>query len=376
MTQKSRKPSQKPLFMFPLLQLPPELLRLIFAIIPTKDIPNLRLSCKNLATIGLEFLVPEAQLLFTRKSFDRLQEISQHPILSRRVTSFLYCIDSLKQHFDKREYVRAVADSLSISSYDRGPNWVGPMPSSDASDRERRRYARNVARGADPESRYTRHQLTQGWEAYKQLYAEQDVLRKATYGTEEIIDMVARLPHLKNITISNFNEIYDENIYFEKTYKDTLLQVSGDYGFAEYSGEPQLFSVIRALHQARITLESFEAIIVSWHILEAKGERLEMLQSVLGSLKKLKLCFYTSQSYEWHHPDDYDDLIDEGEECAQVLERGQHHKMLRSMPHLEVVDLSIESREFGLSDFVSVFGNVHWPHLRKISLNILVGTED
>ncbi|KAI4259534.1 MAG: hypothetical protein LQ352_000721 [Teloschistes flavicans] len=349
---------------------------MILATVATKDVPNLRLTCKTLAKIGFDYLIPEAELLFTRKSFDRLHEISQHPVLSPRVTSLFYCLDSLSQHFDKREYTRGVAKSLSMRSYDSGlDDWVGPPPSRGASDRQHRMYTRNVARGADPDSRYSKRELTRGWEAYKQLYAEQDLLRNASYGTEEIVAMVARLPNLKNITISNFNEAFKTNHYFEKTYKPTLLRTSGDDGFPENSGEPQLFSVIRALHQARTTLETFEADMVSWHILEAAGEIFEMIGIVLGSLKELKLCFYTSQSYEWHHPDDNDDSIEEDAECAQALGRGRHHDLLRSMPYLQVVDISIQSPLI-LFDFVSIFGEVYWPHLRDISINLLMGTDD
>lgn len=143
-----------------------------------------------------------------------------------------------------------------------GPDPIGSLLSRAASDREHRMYKRNFARLRDPYSRYSTGELTKGCKAYKPLYVEQAMLRRANYWTEEIVEIVSRLPNLKNATISNSYEEFRENVSFDKTYNDNLLRPSGDDGFPENFGEPQLFSVIRALHQAGISLETFEAGMV------------------------------------------------------------------------------------------------------------------
>ncbi|KAL8627914.1 hypothetical protein Q9189_006365 [Teloschistes chrysophthalmus] len=224
----------------------------------------------------------------------------------------------LQEHLDKQEYIRGVEKSLDDNSDVVDP---GPPPANAASDREHRVWRRDFARLEDPDSRYSTAELTKGWKAYKQLYAEQAMLRRANYGTEEIVEMVSRLPNLKHVAISNYYEQLRGNVSFDKTYRDTLLRPSGDDGFPRNSGEPQLFSVIRALHQAGISLETFEADMVSWHILRATGEISEMLRRVFHSLKKIRLRFCTFQTYEWHHPDEYDDNIaNEAQECAKAFQ--------------------------------------------------------
>ncbi|KAL9589250.1 MAG: hypothetical protein Q9203_001957 [Teloschistes exilis] len=168
-----------------------------------------------------------------------------------------------EQHADKQEYIRGVGKSLEKNF--NGPDPIGSLLSRAASDREHRMYRRNFARLGDPYSRYSTRELTKGCKAYKPLYVKQAMLRRANYGTEEIVEMVSRLPNLKNVTISNSYEEFRENVSFDKTYNDTLLRPSGDDGFPENSREPQLFSVIRALHQAGISLETFEAGMVLAH---------------------------------------------------------------------------------------------------------------
>ncbi|KAI4107892.1 MAG: hypothetical protein LQ339_002502 [Xanthoria mediterranea] len=57
----------------------PELQHMIFAATDERDIPNLRLTCKALAEVGLQYLFSRIDLDFHPKGLDRLEHISQHP---------------------------------------------------------------------------------------------------------------------------------------------------------------------------------------------------------------------------------------------------------------------------------------------------------
>lgn len=57
----------------------PELQHMIFAAADESDIPNLRLTCKALAGVGLQYLFSEIDLGFHPDSLDHLEHISQHP---------------------------------------------------------------------------------------------------------------------------------------------------------------------------------------------------------------------------------------------------------------------------------------------------------
>ncbi|KAL8751840.1 MAG: hypothetical protein Q9184_005929 [Pyrenodesmia sp. 2 TL-2023] len=135
---------------FPLDQLTPELQRMVFAAVDVGDVPNLRLTCKSLGEAGLEYLLPEVELLFTLKSFDRLRPVSEHPALSRHVKSLVYSVDSPNERFDHVYW-----SSLLRSSYVQLPAWAHharydahPLPY--ASDREVRAWRRKEKKKKPP----------------------------------------------------------------------------------------------------------------------------------------------------------------------------------------------------------------------------------
>ncbi|KAL8682624.1 MAG: hypothetical protein Q9186_001311 [Xanthomendoza sp. 1 TL-2023] len=293
MPARNRKSSQRSTSRFPVLQLPLELQHLIFAATDPRDVPNLRLACKTFATIGMNYLLPQAQLLFTRQSFDHLSEVSQHPVLCRSVKSLIYCVDLLGQHFDKDEWIRGLAREMGLDGYIRGSEWAGPEPPVHASDRERRFYERNLLRATDPEVRYSARQLSLGWVAYGKLWLEQAPLRNASYGKKEIIATLARFPNLKHITLSNFHYFCDDYAYFDATYKHVLTPICGDEGYSEPCGMPQLLSLIQALDRGGTALESLKAGLISWLFLDVKNEDFELMKSVFHALKSFKMAFMT-----------------------------------------------------------------------------------
>ncbi|KAL8815430.1 MAG: hypothetical protein Q9223_005427 [Gallowayella weberi] len=325
----------------------------------------------------MEYLLPVAQLLFTRQSFDRLFKVSQHPILGRCVKSLVYRVDLLRQHFDKDEYVRGLAREMSLNVFNTGPEWAGPKPPPHASDRDWRLYERNRLRATNPKVRYTARQLSLGWVAYEKLWLEQKHLRDASYGEKEIMATLAHFPNLKHITLSNFHDACEESAYFEATYKHTLMPVSGDEGYGESSGMPQLLSLIRALDRTSTVLESLKAGLVSWHVLDAEDEDFELMKNVFHALKSLTMGFQINQEYEWQDPDEhrFDRDGEDEEECQDFLAQGRHLELLRSMPNLCVVDLAFHSYDLYFFDIEPVYKDIHWSHLRDLSLSFYRGTD-
>ncbi|KAL8727032.1 MAG: hypothetical protein Q9166_006330 [cf. Caloplaca sp. 2 TL-2023] len=366
----ARRKSRTPRFRFPIAQLPSEVLHLIFAAANRKDILKLRLTCKTLAAIGLDYLIPEVELLFTRRSFDRVKGIAEHPVCGQRVTSLVYRVDSLRQHFDKDEYLDALTSLLSMDDF------VGPPAS--ASERERRLDKRNRARATNPYVKYNKRQLALGWTAYNKLWFEQQQLRDKSYGEEEIIRIVDQLPNLKHISLFNFQNYDDKGSYYDRTYSETLLRALGDEGYDEPCGVPQLLSVSRALNLAKTAIESLKAALVSWRILEASGEDFEQLKCVFTRLKTLKIWFVISQRYGWQHPEDdgFDMSTEQDDECQYLLNQGQHIELFRSLTNVHSLYICFHSVETSSFDMKSIFGGLQWPRLRELSLNLLSSTSE
>ncbi|KAL8849728.1 MAG: hypothetical protein Q9221_005338 [Calogaya cf. arnoldii] len=361
-------------------RLPFELQCLIFGLVDRSDVPNLRRACKTFANIGLDYLLPEVEITFTRKSFDHLAEVVKHPILAHRVKSLVYHVDVLKEHRSKEEWMRAIAGTLDMGI--NGNSWKPRMPHRDAPKREWRLYYRNVAKACDPEWRYTEKQLATGYATYEKLWAEQQVLRDEDFGLIAIEDMVAQLPNLKHITLSNFlDATCNENNIVDKTFKDTLVEAFGDDHYYNDCGVPQLLSLLEAVRSAtaaNITLESLNTGLISWEIFLESEENLDLMREIFRPLKVFKMALSTSQTYGWRDPGAHDDedVVGGDIDCQALLEEGRHLTLIQSMSNLQVLELTFHSKELGNFGLVSAFRDTYWPNLREVHLHFYNSTDE
>lgn len=335
--------------------LPLELHHHIFALVDGSDVPNLREVCRTFADVGLDYLLPEVEITFTRKSFDHLAEVVKHPILGRRVKSLVYHIDVLKTHHSRDEWMRAIGGALDM-----------------------------CIKGWSPESRYTEKELAIGYATYEKTRAEQEDLRQEDlrqedFGIVDIMTMVAQLPNLKRITLSNFLEACTETDIVEETFEDTLVEACGDDHYDNHCGVPQLLTLLHGVRSAtaNITLETFNMGLVSWKILQESDENFELMREIFRPLKVFRMALCTSQHYGWRDPDARDDepVLEGDAECQAFLDKGRHLALLQSMSNLLVLDLTFHSKELGGFDLVSTFGDSYWPNLREVNLQFYYSTD-
>lgn len=83
-------------------RLPVEILYMVVEELRTEDVTQLRLVCKLFAEVGMGHLFSDIQLIFKPSSFDRLGQVSQHPVISKKVTS-IYYETSILMRFDDFE---------------------------------------------------------------------------------------------------------------------------------------------------------------------------------------------------------------------------------------------------------------------------------
>ncbi|KAI4221330.1 MAG: hypothetical protein LQ349_007868, partial [Xanthoria aureola] len=350
---------------FPILKLPPELQHVIFTLSDGQAVRNLRLSCKALAEIGLSHFMRDAELLFTRSSFDRLKDISLN--YGIQVRSLHYCVDLLSEYPDISEYFAHVVYTMPVRACDDTPELL-----QDVSSREWWLRMRHLGRVGNP-VRYTKRQLEVGWKLYSKLWTEQSLLRDGSYGENEITDIITRLPNLKLVVLSNFTYGEEETQYFSDNYKGTLVQVEGDEGYGQPCGLPQLFSLIQALYEAGTEIESFTAGLVSWRILEVGPADRKAMMSVFATLKSFKLMLLTTQIYERNHfIDRLSTRIEEENHCVDFISRGGHLRLLRSMPNLENLEFCVVTNyHFRLE---RMFRTISWRYLREIVLENVQGS--
>ncbi|KAI4284356.1 MAG: hypothetical protein L6R38_001462 [Xanthoria sp. 2 TBL-2021] len=331
--------------------LPLELHHHIFALVDRSDVPNLREVCKTFANVGLDYLLPEVEITFTRKSFEHLAEVVKHPILGRRVKSLVYHIDVLKTHYSSGEWMRGIGGALYMGN----------------------------PKACSPKLRYTEKELAIGYATYEKTRAEQEDLRQKDFGIVDIMTMVAQLPNLKRITLSNFLGACTESSIVEETFEDTFVGAFGDDHHYNHCGVPQLLTLLHGVRSATatITLENFNMGLVSWKILQESDENFELMREIFRPLKGFRMALCTSQIYGWRDPDARDDerVLEGDAECQAFLDKGRHLALLQSMSNLQILDLTFHSKELGDFDLVSTFRDSYWPNLREVNLQFYYSTD-
>jgi hypothetical protein len=95
-------------------KLPLELLHNILHHLSSKDIKALRQTCRTMASIGLEYIGAEVELISYRASFRSLSDITRHSALSRRIISLFYMCDRL--NFDSLQLEKCWATPYHFSN--------------------------------------------------------------------------------------------------------------------------------------------------------------------------------------------------------------------------------------------------------------------
>ncbi|KAL8765943.1 MAG: hypothetical protein Q9209_007140 [Squamulea sp. 1 TL-2023] len=353
-------------------RLPPELLHAVFAVASTIDVPNLRLTCRSFAEAGFEYLAKDLKLLFNSKSLDRVTEISKHPLLSKRVQSLNYRIDSLK---------RCSVDELYQSRFplidlrqrlDRKDR--GPLP-----NRARRAYNRELVRSSHPQP--TPRQLSTVKRNYFALLEDQRELReKRGFAFNELVDMIGCLPNLKHVALSNSHDVTRKDIDFHKSYpsdnpyKEIDPRLKGDEGMQSHRGVYQLITLLSAVDRAGTKLESLSFGFVDWRVFEEPDSNgFEMALRVAQTLKYVTMRLFMECSGPRH----YVNTIG----CRELFRQGRPLILLQSMPYLRNLDLYVKS-SFGTNsadntiDLRSLFGAHTWSDLQRISVHLFNTTQD
>ncbi|KAL8848257.1 MAG: hypothetical protein Q9221_006730, partial [Calogaya cf. arnoldii] len=275
----------------PLDRLAPEIQHMIFAAADIDDVPNLRLTCKSLGAIGLEYLLPEVELLFTPKSFDRLRGISEHPVLSRRLKSLVYRVDSLKTCHAIDDWWLQVPRVPYVSLCRSCPS--GPEPPANESEHRWGLWlTAHPFPTLDPSARAWLHKK---WIKFQQVWEQQERIRQDDFGGADIVSMMANLPALKHVAVSNYydvtqssaEETYPQSRVY-KAYEDVLGSPVGEFFHDHPIAVPQLLSVLRALDHSKLALKSLCFGLADWHLF-ADNVFIDLAKKTLSSLTSLKM---------------------------------------------------------------------------------------
>ncbi|KAL8668524.1 MAG: hypothetical protein Q9168_006854 [Polycauliona sp. 1 TL-2023] len=332
-------PTSAPAGGFPLDRLAPELQHMVFAAVNVKDVPNLRLTCKSLGAVGLEYLVPEVELLFTQKSFDRLRKISEHPILSRHVKSLVYRFGVLQRFQDIKGWYISIPQGEYFEFYQLHP--LGPAPEECPDDSEGENWS-DWLRRVRPLYRLNkslRKRFSDLWDQYSALSIDQKEFQDRA-SKDYLAVIIPKLPNLKKIALSKWE--WDKSA----AHQSLLVPPKGDPGIN------QLMLVLRGIDHNDLVITTL-ALEFNDREIYLTNQCTNLARKTLKSVTTLKLTMTIGRA-------------------NQARDDGHVVAFLRTMPSLQVLDLNLWN--YGQQDIdgpyslKKVIGDLVWPELRSITV--------
>ena len=225
---------------------PAEVARIICSLLPVPAVRNIRLVNKRFASLGAEFLIPQAHLEFTPQSIKRLTEISSHPVLKHYVRSLLYEADRRNYHEVKSTWLRHIHEVF----------WRAYVPpprldeyGADSRPTERAAYVRWIQ---GPQRSYTDGLLHGGWKRYQAFFKEEEYIKILDL---DIMNAIACFPRLTEVRVSIDGELTGLPQYLESCIADGSAGPAGLDGLKglQPPGLTALRSVLRGLILPKIS---------------------------------------------------------------------------------------------------------------------------
>ena len=370
-----------PFPVFPLGYLPNEIVHMVFEQLKHEylpgDIARLRLVCKRFAVIGSYYILSEAHLFLKSSQFERLRQISEHPIISKKVDSLFYEADSLDDYGSIQEWKRNICDSGWMSTLSPASQFDSPASTA----REERAHRRSLNKAMQgPKYTHSETLLRRAYDNYAGHVAYQESMRRENYNIEMLKDALMKMPNVKNVRMST-QLCLGRSIEMEQAFKDGLLEPYGDRQSEEGCGVGQLRSLLLAADATDLKFETLAAGYVDWRFFrescEQNQEVLRKMQRSVRALRTLKLYITTIT-----HPEDEFFLINPSHhmvpEGAQYLHETSHLKdFITATPDLERLDINFDYDEpCPPATLCDTIGTFKWHSLRVAAFAVISADED
>ena len=340
----------------PIDSLPSEILHIICTYLKPTDVANLRLASSVVAPVGLQYLVPEVQLVVAEDSFRKLAAIATHPVVSKYVTSLVYQADTLEV-LDEEEW------RVHVRSPDHTERVEAPP-----------RYMLRSCKGGYPmrcpvrRHHYTKKQFK---EAFRKYQGFCDYQRRMDQSDRKIVTAMKKLPNLKELTMSA--QIWSRSKAFEKAFAPGFM-TSCQEDVEEWPiGLAQMRSLLLGASRAGSKIERLRCEQVNWRILTQKNKTFEGMKKCLRHLRELSITFSTGIEEE---EDELGFL--QIDKCQNYIrESGRLKDLVTSAPDLERLEICFEWHEpVYATEFQYAVSDFYWHSLRAVKLEMIGAAED
>ena len=366
--------------MFPLSRLPNEILLMVFEQLSRRcdqrDIPRLRLVCKRFADIGSYYLLSEAHLFFKSSQFERLRQISEHPIISKTIDTLFYEADILISFGSMQDWRM----NICIPNWFRTTSPGSHTPPRGCSAREERAFNRSLTKALHgPELTHSETLLQRAYDKYLGYLADQESMRLQNFNLEVLKDALMKMPNVKTIELST-ECCLGRSTLMGEAFKDGLATPYADLQSEEGCGVGQLRSLLVAAEAAGLKFETLAAGNVDWRFFQESSKQdqevLRKMQRSLRALKTLKLYITTRSDYD--DGPDYDHSHPIIPKCARSLHETSHLKdFITATPDLERLDINFDCDDpYPPATLCDSIGTFTWNSLRVAAFAYISADED
>lgn len=357
----------------PILDLPPELLHLVFEYLDKPAIFAARISCSIFAKIGVEHILDSIRVVYKRESLQGLSEVSNNLEIARCVKSLCFQADRFAHPLDFEQWNKEREDLRPWSEYNIYHELpVGQLHSID-SPQSRRAFENAHKRFVrKKKGKHGTGEVQKAFDTYCAVVADQANITKERLDYECFKNIFSACANLQDVTVSISHGTSGYLDAGRKAFKEAMTHPYGDI-YAKEQGVHQFWTVVEALHAAKrhprrifIGDVSYRILTPTWRESPVKP----LVESLTTNLRELRIgfCLY-----------DYDRMADEPgsldptvrEESAAYYKRGLLAKWLATATQLRMLKLRMWHKDFAdpYAVMADVLGNTTWPKLRELGLS-------
>ena len=317
-------------------RLPIEIASLICRFLPAADVPNARLTSKFLCDVATPFLLSEICLTSSRVSFDRLLEISRHPVIRQHITSLSYEPLSLPMYHLKRHWEDAVR-------------------------------AGNFHQCAQEQL-----ELDEGWASYSTMYHTQGAPHDCSLRAGKIYMLMSNLPKLAAIRTSPGTGIVRREDRHQEAFASALHSFVHNPGDFEAVAIHHLRELLMEAHRANLSLEKIQLTDAHWRFLQAEDFDFHRMVEALKSVRHFDIHINTCI---FHAPEGAEN---ETMQCFEYLKTSR--RLIRLIEGSQLLNTLIVACDIFVpicpAQLKYAVGNTKWAHLATVSFNNVDADED
>ncbi|KXX81322.1 hypothetical protein MMYC01_201909, partial [Madurella mycetomatis] len=300
-------------------KLPTEILFEIIAQLEATDVRKLRLVSRTIGAIADSIALKEICFTMCKQDFAMLRKITKNPVYAAHVTCLTYVVEMLTM---ERQTLQMYTDAIrKISRSDEELHKEFPQ-----------RFGR-------PRGRMTKPEILDHYNRYLRFYEDQDEILTNEFDYEVLKEVIAKLPNLKDVVVSDCNELRIINKPHIKSHWDLHTGMFDD----GKASTRHLRAILKGVEESKTRLRSIRAAPIYLDILyETQFGLHSMASGLLENLTTFQLMLHAVVEAErdggWLGEDPVD-ITNQIAQCRTLVHKGALRRILERMPNLVTLDI-------------------------------------